>query len=69
MGEVTPIDRWLERKLEAIACYQSQIPTLFGDEARMRASVAEYTRLRGGEREWLVREAKGPDGRLARRGG
>ena len=41
----------LAAKVAAIACYRSQIPTLFGDAARMEQSVRAYYAT--GERYWL----------------
>lgn len=44
-----PVD--LDKKVAAIACYRSQIPTLFGDEARMAEAVRSF--FERGERYWL----------------
>jgi LmbE family N-acetylglucosaminyl deacetylase len=48
----TEIGATLERKLDAIADYASQIVELFGDEAAMRARIGGYAATIGGERVW-----------------
>lgn len=52
---IMPIAATLERKLESIAAYASQMGALFGGEAAMRRTVAAYAmalREGGGERLW-----------------
>ena len=48
----------LDRKLDAIACYASQLGHLFGGEAGMRQAIGSYARRLGSgggaaERTWL----------------
>lgn len=45
------VDVDLERKIAAIGCYRSQIPTLFGDMASMERAVRGF--FQSGERYWL----------------
>jgi LmbE family N-acetylglucosaminyl deacetylase len=54
-----PTERWLARKCDAVACYRSQVPVLFGDDAAMRLAVEEYARVRQGERLWLLPSGAG----------
>jgi LmbE family N-acetylglucosaminyl deacetylase len=50
---VTPLDEDdLAAKVEAIACYVSQLGTLFGGPAAMRERVRGFVSLVGGERLW-----------------
>jgi LmbE family N-acetylglucosaminyl deacetylase len=52
------VDETLETKIAAIGCYRSQIPTLFGDAARMAESVRAFAlatgRGRPAERYWRL---------------
>lgn len=50
---VCPLDAdALAAKLDAVAAFASQLPTLFGDETAMRRDVAQYVAATGGERVW-----------------
>lgn len=46
----------LERKIDAIAAYRSQVAPLFGDHRRLTAAVHTDARRCGGERRWERRE-------------
>jgi LmbE family N-acetylglucosaminyl deacetylase len=53
---VTPLDEDdVAAKIEAIACYESQLGVLFGDANAMRDRVTDFVTRTGGERFW------GPD--------
>jgi LmbE family N-acetylglucosaminyl deacetylase len=58
-GASVPIGPWLERKIDAIARYRTQVPVLFGDEQRMREAVRAFALRRGGgspaEQLWRLR--------------
>jgi LmbE family N-acetylglucosaminyl deacetylase len=58
---VQPVsDQALDAKIQAIACYESQISTFWDDRAEMAESVRQYAALVGqghyAERLWLERE-------------
>jgi LmbE family N-acetylglucosaminyl deacetylase len=51
------IDATIERKIEAVACYQSQMTSLFGDETEMRRRVTAYAaQVRQAQREEHIAE-------------
>lgn len=57
---IVPIGHGLEKRIEAIACYRSQVPVIFRFTADFRGTVAEFARKTGGplgpaERFWPVR--------------
>jgi LmbE family N-acetylglucosaminyl deacetylase len=45
----------IEARIDAIACYESQIGMLFGDMTGMEASVRRYARKIAGEQGWAER--------------
>ena len=45
----------VDARIEAIGCYASQVKPMFGDPARMAASVRRHVRRAGGERVWRRR--------------
>jgi LmbE family N-acetylglucosaminyl deacetylase len=52
--EVFPVsEKALAAKIAAIACYESQLPVLFGDRATMARLVQRQVAGSGGERIWL----------------
>lgn len=51
-GTVALEEEEVALRLQAIACYRSQLKELFGDEATMQRSVREYVARIGGERYW-----------------
>jgi LmbE family N-acetylglucosaminyl deacetylase len=56
---IVPIGDGLEKRIEAIACYGSQVPVIFRFTADFRGAVAEFARRVGGslgpaERFWPV---------------
>jgi len=60
---VVPIGPMLERRLEAIACYGSQVPVIFRFTSDFRRAIADFSLDRGGgegpaERFWPVRPRK-----------
>jgi LmbE family N-acetylglucosaminyl deacetylase len=48
-------DRALSRKCQAVACYTSQIGTLFGSSEAMERRIRDFSHGRGGERLWYPR--------------
>ena len=55
-SQTIPISRGImEKKIEAIAAYASQISTFFLDRADLEQQVKEYAQLVGGERIWWLR--------------
>jgi LmbE family N-acetylglucosaminyl deacetylase len=55
---LTPIGEMIERRLDAIACYTSQLPVIFRFTQDFRSTVLDFARCVGGgqpaERFWLV---------------
>lgn len=61
---IVPIGQALETRIEAIACYRSQVPVIFRFTADFRGTVAEFALRTGGgiepaERFWPVRPLDG----------
>lgn len=53
VSEVIPLNETaIQAKVEAIAAYASQVPGLFGGQARMESQVRHYIAAVGGERFW-----------------
>jgi LmbE family N-acetylglucosaminyl deacetylase len=46
---LVPIGETLEQRLEAIACYASQVPVIFRFTQDFRSSLTDFTREVGGE--------------------
>ncbi len=52
----------IEARCRAMAAYRSQVPMIFGSEAKMRRRVLRSVRRRGGERYWLPAGEESPAG-------
>lgn len=53
-AELIDITATLDARIAAIACYRSQLGTLFGGPDAMEATVRQYVRERGGEQLWVL---------------
>ncbi|UCG26069.1 MAG: hypothetical protein JSW55_08825, partial [Chloroflexota bacterium] len=51
-GVIELTDRAIEMRIEATACYQSQLSTFFLDKNDMAKSVKNHVHGAGGERVW-----------------
>lgn len=51
--------REVQERIEAIACYRSQVPAMFRTEARLGKQVRRAVRHAGGERLWRRRSPQG----------
>ncbi len=64
-GQIVDISLTIDRKIEAIACYQSQIGNLFGDDATMRNAVRAFGDQNGTgdctERYWRLASSRSID--------